>query len=408
MSQSSLKVLYISHSHPPDEAPLENMGGMQRVSMQLVQALVDNSTVEIQTIIQKAPWKGIEWRTLLFLLKLRRQIPQVIDSFKPDVILFSSMVTASMARWLKGKVSVPMVTINHGQDVTMPYGWYQKHVSKVLDALDGVISVSQATRQACIDRGMDPGKGVALPNGIQIQDLLPMDADYMNPAHVEQLLVLEPTEAVEEIKVLKRAAKKELGVHVNINLLDKPVLLSVGRQVPRKGHAWFIEKVLTQLNHPCHYLLVGDGPERETILTAIHRNAEALAERHIHVHILGRKSDYWVHKAYTAADVFMMPNVKVEGDMEGFGIVLLEANLHFTPVFCSDLEGMKDVVEQGVNGFKVKSERQMEYVKELERLLSSDSLLPLSLMGCRYVWENFQWDKVAEQYIQYLIQVNAV
>jgi len=30
------------------------------------------------------------------------------------------------------------------------------------------------------------------------------------------------------------------------------------------------------------------------------------------------------------------------------------------------------------------------------------------LMGCRYVWENFQWDKVAEQYIQYLIQVNAV
>ena len=239
MSQSSLKVLYISHSHPPDEAPLENMGGMQRVSMQLVQALVDNSTVEIQTIIQKAPWKGIEWRTLLFLLKLRRQIPQVIDSFKPDVILFSSMVTASMARWLKGKVSVPMVTINHGQDVTMPYGWYQKHVSKVLDALDGVISVSQATRQACIDRGMDPGKGVALPNGIQIQDLLPMDADYMNPAHVEQLLVLEPTEAVEEIKVLKRAAKKELGEHVNINLLDKPVLLSVGRQVPRKGHAWF-------------------------------------------------------------------------------------------------------------------------------------------------------------------------
>ena len=123
MSQSSLKVLYISHSHPPDEAPLENMGGMQRVSMQLVQALVDNSTVEIQTIIQKAPWKGIEWRTLLFLLKLRRQIQQVIDSFKPDVILFSSMVTASMTSWLKGKVAVPMVTINHGQDVTMPDPW---------------------------------------------------------------------------------------------------------------------------------------------------------------------------------------------------------------------------------------------------------------------------------------------
>ena len=83
----------------------------------------------------------------------------------------------------------------------------------------------------------------------------------------------------------------------------------------------------------------------------------------------------------------MMPNVRVEGDMEGFGIVLLEANLHFTPVFCSDLEGMKDVVKQGVNGIKVQSEDSKEYVMELEKLLSSDALLSTSLMGCRYVWK---------------------
>ena len=184
--------------------------------------------------------------------------------------------------------------------------------------------------------------------------------------------------------------------------------LSVGRQVPRKGHAWFIDKVLTQLRHPCHYLLIGDGPERNAIQKVIQRNTELLAERNIHVHILGRKSDYWVHKAYTAADIFMMPNIKVEGDMEGFGIVLLEANLHFTPVLCSDLEGMKDVVEQGINGIKVKSEHQEHYVMELEKLLSNETLLQMSLMGCIHVWENFQWDKVAEQYIQYIYNVSGV
>ena len=90
-------------------------------------------------------------------------------------------------------------------------GGIKSMCSKVLHALDGVISVSQATRQACIDRGMDPGKGVALPNGIQIQDLLPMDADYMNPAHVEQLLVLEPTEAVERNKSAKKGSKEGIG-----------------------------------------------------------------------------------------------------------------------------------------------------------------------------------------------------
>ena len=408
MSQSPIKVLYISHSHPPDEAPLENMGGMQRVSMQLVQALENKPSVKIETIIQKVPWKGIEWRTIIFLLKLRCQIPEVIDRYNPDVILFSSMVTASMARWLKGRVSIPMVTINHGQDVTLNYGWYQNHVRKVLNALDGVISVSKATKQACIDRGMNPKKGEAIPNGIQIQDMLLQNADYMNPAHVEQILDMEQTEATDEIKALKKTAKKEFGEHINIKLLDKPVLLSVGRQVPRKGHAWFIDKVLTQLRHPCHYLLIGDGPERNVIKKVIQRNTELLAERNIHVHVLGRKSDYWVHKAYTAADIFMMPNIKVEGDMEGFGIVLLEANLHFTPVLCSDLEGMKDVVEQGINGIKVKSEHQEHYVMELEKLLSNETLLQMSLMGCIHVWENFQWDKVAEQYIQYIYKVSGV
>jgi len=174
------------------------------------------------------------------------------------------------------------------------------------------------------------------------------------------------------------------------------------------GYAWFIDKVLTQLSHPCHYLLIGDGPERKAIQKAIQRNTELLAERNIHVHILGRKSDYWVHKAYTSADIFMMPNIKVEGDMEGFGIVLLEANLHFTPVFCSDLEGMKDVVEQGINGIKVRSEHQEQYVMELEKLLGNDTLLNMSLMGCTHVWENFQWDKVAEQYIQYIYKVSGV
>jgi glycosyltransferase involved in cell wall biosynthesis len=69
---------------------------------------------------------------------------------------------------------------------------------------------------------------------------------------------------------------------------------------------------------------------------------------------------------------------------------------------------MKDVVKQGVNGIKVQSEDSKEYVMELEKLLSSDALLSTSLMGCRYVWENFQWDKVAEQYIKYLTEVNAV
>ncbi|MDZ7682334.1 MAG: glycosyltransferase family 4 protein [Fodinibius sp.] len=64
-----------------------------------------------------------------------------------------------------------MVTINHGRDVTLPVSIYQWFVPKIFDSLDGVISVSRATREECIKRGMDPEKGVALPNGFDVEQL---------------------------------------------------------------------------------------------------------------------------------------------------------------------------------------------------------------------------------------------
>ncbi|HAH50959.1 MAG TPA: glycosyltransferase family 4 protein, partial [Balneola sp.] len=146
------------------------MGGMQRVSMQLIDELSSRDDIEIRTIIQHAPWKGIEIKTAFFLAKLVFKLPKIVQDYKPDVILFSSMVTATLAKFCRKKINVPMVTINHGQDVKMPIGLYQNFVPKIFEALDGVISVSEATRQECIKRGMSPKKGVALPNGFDMSD----------------------------------------------------------------------------------------------------------------------------------------------------------------------------------------------------------------------------------------------
>jgi phosphatidyl-myo-inositol dimannoside synthase len=42
----------------------------------------------------------------------------------------------------------------------------------------------------------------------------------------------------------------------------------VGRQVKRKGHQWFIEEVMEKINSDVIYLIVGDGPEHESIRQA--------------------------------------------------------------------------------------------------------------------------------------------
>jgi phosphatidylinositol alpha-1,6-mannosyltransferase len=346
---------------------------MQRVSMQLVEELEKRDDVEIKTIIQHAPWKGIEIRTSFFLARLARKLPRIVEDFKPDVILFSSMVTASLAKITRSRIDVPMVTINHGQDVKMPIGIYQKFVPKVFEALDGVISVSRATREECIKRGMKPEKGVALPNGFDMSDFKEVPD--------------------------KSRARDAVGKEFELDLKDKHLLLTVGRQVKRKGHEWFITKVLPKINSDVIYLAIGEGPEHER-LTEL-RDQSPLKEKII---LAGKQPDKVLKKAYSAADIFIMPNIPVEGDMEGFGIVLLEANLAATPAVAADLEGIKDVVQDGENGFKVPVYEADQFAEKIDGVIENGHE-KLSKNSRKFVEENFAWNKVAEQYISYLQEV---
>ncbi|WP_040368044.1 glycosyltransferase family 4 protein [Balneola vulgaris] len=368
-----MRILYISHLHPPKDATLKNIGGMQRVSMQLVSELEKRDDITIKTVIQHAPWKGIELRTVFFLIRLIRELPKMVDEFKPDVILFSSMVTASLAKFTRRKIEVPMVTINHGQDVKMPIGIYQNFVPKVFNALDGVISVSKATREECIKRGMQPDKGVALPNGFDMEDF----SDVPD----------------------KESAIQEIEKEFKVSLEGKSLLLTVGRQVKRKGHEWFISEVLPKIKSNVIYMAIGDGPEHEN-LNQLLENSSVRDQ----VLLVGKQPDKVLKQAYAAADVFIMPNIPIPGDMEGFGIVLLEANLAGTPAVAADLEGIKDVVKNGHNGYKIGVRQSQDFANTVDELIQSN-LEEMSETAREFVLENFTWNKVAQQYISYLKDV---
>lgn len=368
-----MRILYVSHLHPPENAPLDNMGGMQRVSMQLIEELSTREDVEIKTIIQHAPWKGIEVKTAFFLTKLVFKLPKIVKEFKPDIILFSSMVTASLAKFCRKKIDVPMVTINHGQDVKMPIGIYQNFVPKIFEALDGVISVSEATRQECIKRGMPPGKGVALPNGFDMSDFKDVPD--------------------------KAEGRKEIEETFSVDLSEKSLLLTVGRQVKRKGHEWFITEVLPEIESEVVYLVIGAGPEHEHLKEIV--KAFNLQKK---VLMVGKQPDEVLKNAYAGADIFIMPNIPIPGDMEGFGIVLLEANLAGTPAVAADLEGIKDVIENGKNGFKIAVRDAENFSGQIDSLIEND-LDEMSTSSRKFVLENFTWNKVAQQYISYLKEI---
>jgi len=349
------------------------MGGMQRVSLQLVKTLSAREDVELTTIGQETSWDYIELKTMRFLVDLYTRLPVLAARLKPDVLLFSSMVTAALAPVIRERVDVPMVTINHGHDVTMNMAPYQWYLPKVFRNLDGVISVSSATREACILRGMHADKGTALPNGFE--------ADALT------------------LSLPKSQAVQMLGEAAGKNLEGRPILLTTGRLVLRKGHEWFINEVLPRVKSPVEYVIIGDGPEMQSVVEATLNST--CRER---IHLLGRQSDELLQAAYVAADLFVMPNIRVAGDMEGFGIVMLEANVAGTPVVASDLEGIRDVVRDGRNGYRIAPGEAGLFSEKIDDLLDGN-LAELSESARNYVGSTFTWEQVSQRYLDYLKSV---
>lgn len=366
-----MRILYVSHTHPPEGKILENVGGMQRVSQQLIHELRQKESVRVFTETINVSQKGnIALDTTSFLFKAIFNLPHKVREYDADIILFSSMVTASLAFFIRSKVSVPMVTINHGRDVTLPVRIYQWFVPRVFDKLDGVISVSRATRAECIKRGMDPDKGVALPNGFNLEKL----SDFPD----------------------KEEARDRLKRNFRLPLDNHYMLLTVGRNVKRKGHEWFIREVMPGLGDRIIYVTVGDGPQFDNIEEAAEE--APFSDR---IFLLGRQPDEVLKQAYAAADIFIMPNIPVEGDMEGFGIVLLEANMARTPAVAADLEGIKDVIAQGKNGYRVPTMNAEQFVEKIRSLIDND-LEQFAEDSRKYVREQFSWRNVAQEYVDYL------
>ena len=359
---------------------------MQRVAMELDAAIrrlpstqealssKGEPTVEYDAIVLTASWKWVHLLAVAFLIRTYFELAMLIRRREVDVILFSSMVTAALAVPLRRslrKNRVKTAAIVHGQDVTKPVRPYQLFVPKVFAALDMVLPVSGPTGEACVERGLAPEKVAVVHNGVKLDRFAPCQWPAGSRSAHPFRSSLAP------------------------NVL---LLASVGRQVKRKGFAWFIENVMPKLPDHVHYWLGGDGPEQANIQAAIENNS--LQDR---VRLLGRMGDAELTQLYQCADVFVMPNIPIPGDMEGFGIVMLEAAMNGLPAVAARLEGIREVITPGKNGYFVETGDVAGYVSRLNSLDSDrEALNELSVSSNAHVSSTFGWDAVAQKYINLL------
>jgi glycosyltransferase involved in cell wall biosynthesis len=349
-----MKLLLISRAYPPV------IGGLEKHNHALHEALLSKTCVE--AIINRKGKKALLWFLPLATLK------SLFRTHEFDVVLLGDGLLSALGWAIKlFRPNTPIICIIHGLDITYPHPVYQFFwIRLFLPKMDQIIAVSQATAETAIKNGLNASKVAVIPNGVhQLEQQPPRD-------------------------------RKKLDALLNISTENKIILFTIGRLVKRKGVNWFIQQVMPKIQGHCIYLVAGDGQEKAAIDNSIqeHRLEKV-------VHCIGFVTDELKSFLFANADLFIQPNIKVDGDMEGFGIAVLEANAYGLAVLGSNLEGLKDSITENQNGWLLEPGNATGYTKKITELAKH----PIKMQQAgdnakRFCLQHFSWDRIAEQYLE--------
>lgn len=169
-------------------------------------------------------------------------------------------------------------------------------------------------------------------------------------------------------------------------------LLFVGRLVERKGVHHLIDALAAvRSDRDVRLDVVGDGPERETLEARAHGLGLDSA-----VHFRGFVPEDELGRRYSATDAFILPaTYDRKGDVEGLGVVLIEALAHGKPVIASDAGGIPDIVHHERTGLLVPPGDSAALARAIERLAADPGLAArLGRAGREHVRQNFDWDVI--------------
>ena len=190
-------------------------------------------------------------------------------------------------------------------------------------------------------------------------------------------------------------APRDEAFRAQLGWTGRQVILTVGRLQLRKGHDRLIAALahVRQHNPDVLYAICGDGEERP--------NLERLIAEHrlqAHVQFLGEVADDRLRQCYQQCDLFALPNRTVDQDIEGFGMVLLEAQACGKPVLAGDSGGTRETLQPGVTGW-IADCAQVDTLQRalVEALADSARLETMGAAARQWVVEHFDWDALASE-----------
>lgn len=342
------KLIIISRNYPP------MIGGLETFSFHFIENVKASCEYDVIPITLGRSKVHLLWflpyallRGLLIGRKDESQIHLCDGALAPLGLFFKFF-----------NKSIVSITL-HGLDLTFDNRFYSKFVPFCIRKLNCIICVSSSTKNEAIVRGIPESKCFIIGNGIR---------DDWYPGKLNNFTV-------------DSSFKKLL---VEGDFKGKTVLLSLGRMIKRKGVFWFVSNVVKLLDDSFVYIIAGDGPEKDRIEAFVESNK--LKEK---VYLLGGVSEEIKMQLYLTANLFIMPNIKVSGDIEGFGITAIEAGACGVPVIASNIEGLQDAVVHNKTGLLVRSEDPIAFSSSIIKATSffDKESVQVEVMS-RYSWKH--------------------
>ncbi|MFI6329412.1 glycosyltransferase family 4 protein [Micromonospora chersina] len=186
-------------------------------------------------------------------------------------------------------------------------------------------------------------------------------------------------------------------VRLRLGLADRPVVVCVSRLVPRKGQDMLIRAMpeIRRRVPDAALLVVGGGPYRATLEKLARQTG---VERD--VVFTGSVPSAELPAHYAAGDVYAMPcRTRNRGlDVEGLGIVYLEASATGLPVVAGDSGGAPDAVREGETGYVVRGRDVAQLADRVATLLADRDLArQFGAAGRAWVEREWRWETQAER-----------